>query len=87
LVLSAFYIKNFYEKIQHTVHKEIEELYITIKGGKMQEDQDFRIQLKGHRAVVTDMQKNEEIVLRVKDFELEYGAILRMDIDNTKYTT
>jgi hypothetical protein len=87
LVLSAFYTKNLYEKIQYTVHKEMTEMYVTILGGRMQEDQDFKIIMKGHRAEITDLQTNETATMNVRDFELEYGSILRMKINNENHTT
>lgn len=86
-MLSAFYTKNMYERVQHITHKDAELLFVTIKGGKMQADKDFKINYIGHRAEITDIETGEVVLLNVRDPELEYGSILKMKINNEDYTT
>lgn len=72
IALGAHYMKNLYNSHGTNEKKTVATYYVTVL------EQDFKIECKGKDAfTVTNMKTNKATDINAKDFELDYGSILR----------
>ena len=54
--------------------------YVTIKGAD--KDHDYKVEKKAKDSYeLTDIENNKSFTFKVGDFDLDYGALLRFNID------
>jgi len=78
LALSAHFLRNLYNNLGTNSNNHQKVYYMSIKG--TEKDLDFRVeQLDASNFEVTDLQSGKKSSHNVKDFDLDYGAILRFN--------
>jgi hypothetical protein len=81
--LSAHFLRNLYNNLGSTNQSHEKVYYISIKGGD--KDIDFKIEhVDGNKFDITDVQSGAKTTHEVKDFDLEYGALLRFNDNGQK---